>query len=87
MTLPSGLTRTEYYDVKTKLLVRREETKAANNMSVTTTVDFTDYKKTGDLLYPWVETVTIAANGQQQTMEMKASDVKINEGVSNADFQ
>lgn len=87
ITYPTGVTKTEYYNVASKLLVRKEEAKTANGVSATTTVDYGDYKKAGTFLYPYSQTITISAGGQTQALEMKASDVKINEGVSAADFQ
>lgn len=87
ITYPTGATKTEYYDVASKLLVRKEEAKTTNNVTASTTIDYGDYKKTGAILYPYAQTLTISAGGQQQALEMKASDVKINEGVTATDFQ
>ena len=87
VTYPNGVTKTEYYDLSSKFLVRREETKTSNNVSASTTTDYSDYKKVGMITYPYSQTLTISAGGQQQTLEMKATDVKINEGVTPADFQ
>ncbi|MDQ6813872.1 MAG: insulinase family protein, partial [Bacteroidota bacterium] len=87
ITYPNGSTKTEYYDIASKLLVRKEEAKTANNVTATTTMDFGDYKKVGAISYPYSQTLTISAGGQQQALEMKASEVKINEGVTAADFQ
>ncbi|MGV3540396.1 MAG: insulinase family protein, partial [Rufibacter sp.] len=83
---PGGKTKTEYYDVASKLLVRVEETANNNGMVMTTTSDYGDYKKAGNILYPHSFSVTVSAGGQQQVMEMKAQSVKINEGVTAADF-
>ena len=87
ITYPTGAIKTEYYDVATKLLMRKEDAKTTNNVTVSTTIDYADYKKAGDILYPYSQTLTISAGGQQQALEMKASDVKINEGVTATDFQ
>lgn len=87
ITYPDGKTKTEYYDIASKLLVKREDSKTTNNMTVTTIQEYSDYRKAGAILYPYKQAVTISANGQQQVLEMKASDVKINEGVSATDFQ
>lgn len=87
ITYPTGARKTEFYDVASKLLVRKEEAKTTNNMTATSTMDYGDYKKAGAILYPFSQTLTISAGGQTQVLEMKASDVKINEGVTAADFQ
>jgi predicted Zn-dependent peptidase len=87
ITYPTGATKTEYYDVASKLLIRKEEAKTANNVTASTTIDYGDYRKAGAILYPYAQTLTISTNGQQQSLEMKASEVKINEGVTATDFQ
>lgn len=87
VTYPNGIAKTEYYDVTSKLLVRKEEAKTTGNATVTTTVDYGDYRKAGNILYPYSQSVTISSGGQQQVFEMKAADVKINEGVAATDFQ
>lgn len=87
ITYPDSSLKTEYYDVASKLLVKKEQVKATANVNVTTTQEYGDYRKLGAIMYPYAQTVTIAANGQQQVLEMKATEVKINEGVTAADFQ
>lgn len=87
ITYPTGTTKTEYYDVASKLLVRKEESKTNNNVTANTTLEYADYKKVGTILYPYSQTLTISTGGQQQALEMKVSDVKINEGVTASDFQ
>ncbi len=87
ITYPDGKTKTEYYDMASKLLVKKEESKTTGDMTVTTTQEYSDYRKAGAILYPYKQAVTISANGQQQVLEMNASEVKINEGVSATDFQ
>ncbi len=87
ITYPDGTVKTEYYDIASKLLVKKEDAKTTNSVTVTTTQEFSDYRKVGSIMYPYTQTLTISANGQQQVLEMKASDVKLNEGVTAADFQ
>lgn len=87
VTTPSGKTQTEYYDAQSKLLVRLEKDAVTNNMTVSNTVDFGDYKKMGNILIPYKQKVTISAGGQEQSFEMNVKDVKVNEGVSAADFK
>jgi hypothetical protein len=87
VTTPSGKTRTEYYDVQSKLLVKLETDETAGNTTVSTTVEFGDYKKVGNILMPHKQRVTASAGGQDQEFEMTVKEVKLNEGVTAADFK
>jgi zinc protease len=87
VTDPTGKTTTEYYDVKSKLLVKNESTTITNNVSINATVDFGDYRKVGNVMLPYKQTITQSANGQDQTFEMTVIDVKINTGVTADDFK
>jgi len=87
VTDPTGKTSTEYYDVKSKLLVKNESTTITNGTSVNATVDFADYRKVGNLMFPYKQTITQSAGGQDQTFEMTITDVKINTGVTADDFK
>jgi zinc protease len=87
VTTPSGKTQTEYYDAQSKLLVRLDKDAVANNMTVSNTVEFGDYKKLGNILIPYKQKVTVSAGGQEQSFEMNVKDVKVNEGVTAADFK
>ncbi|GAA4304557.1 insulinase family protein [Nibribacter koreensis] len=86
ITYPAGKTKTEFYDVASKLLVKSEESTTANNMTINNSTEYNDYKKVGNILYPHAITLTVTAAGQQQVLEMKAQSVKLNEGVTAADF-
>ena len=87
ITTPTGKTLTEYYDVTSKLLVRKEQSETKGAVTTMTTTDLGDYKKVGAILFPYTQTLTISANGQQQVLDMKVSDVKFNEGVTAEDFK
>lgn len=83
VTDPTGKVSNEYYDIKSKLLVRRETTAAGGSQ----TVDLSDYRKTGALSFPYKMAMTIAAGGQQQTMTMTVTDIKVNADVTAEDFK
>ncbi len=83
ITSPSGKSSTEYYDVSSKLLVRKENTEGP----VATTTDYSDYRKLGDIMFPYVNALTISAGGQQQVLEMKVVDAKVNGDVTVDDFK
>jgi zinc protease len=87
VTDPTGKTSTEYYDVKSKLLVKNESTTVTNNVTINATVDFADYRKVGNVMFPYKQTITQSAGGQDQTFEMTVTDVKINTGVTSDDFK
>ena len=87
VTLPGGKSQTEYYDTQSHFLVRLVKEVAANNMTISNTVTFGDYKKVGNVLFPYTQQVSVSANGQEQNFEMKVTDIKINEGVTATDFK
>jgi len=87
VTDPTGKTSTEYYDVKSKLLVKNENTTVTNNTPVMQTVELSDYRKVGNVLFPYKQTLTISAGGRDQNIVMNITDVKINAGVSPEDFK
>ncbi len=85
---PGGSTNTQYYDVKTKFLLREEEDEEGpGGMQVTVTKDYSDYKKVGNIMIPHQITITQAAGGQSMEIPMTVKSVKLNEGVSEADFK
>ena len=87
VTLPGGKSQAEYYDVQSHLLVRVVKDVQANNMTISNTITFADYKKVGNVMFPFTQQVSVSANGQEQNFEMKVTDIKLNEGVTAADFK
>lgn len=87
ITLPSGSTQTEYYDVQSKLLVKIEKADTVQNLSVVTIIAFSDYRKVENVMVPYKQSVSVAGGGQQQSFEMNISDIKLNEGVTTEDFK
>jgi zinc protease len=87
ITLPTGKVLNEYYDVNSKLLVKRESTKTAMGQSLTTSSEFGDYKKTSNILLPYKMSISVATGETSQSFDVAFSDYKINEGVSDTDFQ
>ncbi len=72
-----------FYDVKTGYLVRIESSTEMQGQTITTTVNFSDYTKRGNVILPSTQSVISGP----QNIVMKATDIKINEGVTNADFE
>jgi len=87
VTDPTGKTSMEYYDVKSKLLVKNENTTVTNNTPVMQTVELSDYRKVGNVLFPYKQALTISAGGQEQNIVMNITDIKVNTGVSAEDFK
>ena len=83
ITKPSGKVTVEYYSTKTGLLLREESTSSEGGMEMSITTDFSNYKKTGNLLFPY----TITQTAGEQEMQMNVTDIKVNEGVTEADFK
>jgi outer membrane lipoprotein-sorting protein len=53
-----------------------------NGQKMTSTISFNDYKEVKGIKIPYVIVMS-----QGREIEIKVTDVKINEGVSDADFQ
>ena len=87
VTDPTGKTSTEYYDVKSKLLVKNENTTTTNNMSVMQAIEYSDYRKVDNVMFPYKLAMTISAGGQEQNITMTVTDIKLNAGVTADDFK
>ncbi len=83
ITKPSGKVSVEYYSTKTGLLLREEKTTEAQGTEMTILVDYSNYKKVGTVLLPFSITQSVG----DQEFSMNVSDIKINEGVTEADFK
>ncbi len=71
-----------YYDAETGYLLRTETTNEAQGQSITTIVDYSNYKDVGGIKMPY--TMKVTAGPQSFTFE--TTEVKINEGVTAEDF-
>lgn len=71
-----------YYDAETGYLVRTESTSEQQGQSITTTIDFSDYKDVNGVMLPYTQKITTGP----QIITLKSTDVKFNEGVTEADF-
>lgn len=87
VTLVSGKTTTEFYSLKTNLLLKIDQTETANGQTMNNSIEFADYKKVGGVLLPFKETITITAGEQTQSFDIVCSDIKVNDGVTEADFK
>lgn len=84
---PAGNSSTEYFDTDNGYLVRLEKSVKMQGQDVQQTIDFTNYKKVGNILYPFTNSITSnsAMGNQEMTVELK--DIKLNEEVTIEDFK
>lgn len=83
VTKPGDKVAVEYYSVKTGLLLKEEETMTAGEMGeVQKVTEYGNYKKVGAYTLPFKVTQSM----DEQELPMVISKYKINEGVSDADF-
>ena len=83
VTKPSGKVTVEYYAIKSGFLLKEEGTEDAGGTEITISVDYSDYRKVGNLMFPF-SAIQIAG---EQEFPMIISEIKVNEGVSEADFK
>ena len=74
---------THYYDVNTGLKIGQAVTQEANGQKMTQITSYGDYKEVKGIKVPYKVSMSFGP----QEIEFKTTDVKINEGVSDADFQ
>ena len=87
VTDASGNKSTDYYDVSSGLLVKTDKTTKVQGQEVSQSIEYSNYKKVGNILYPYTNTLTVNAAGGSQEFVIELKDVKINEGVSASDFK
>ena len=87
VTTPSGKVDTEYYDMTTKLLLKQVLTKNVSGQNVVVANSFSDYRKAGDILLPYKQTLNLNAGAMSQSVDIILSDIKVNEGVADTDFE
>lgn len=71
-----------YYNVESGLLERVETTVEAQGQSITSIVDYDNYSPVGNVQLPYSQTVKAGP----QTILMNMTNIKVNEGVTEADF-
>jgi zinc protease len=81
--MPSGRTSVQEFSVKTGLLLKEETTSIQEGAEVPLTIEYKNYQKTGALLLPME--ITRTSGGQE--IPFKYKEIKLNEGVTEADFK
>ena len=83
VTKPSGKKSTEYYSIKTGLLLRDEGKINAGGQEIEQSMDFGNYTTVGGVKLPGSMTQSVMG----QSFELIISNYKVNEGVSDKDFE
>ncbi len=84
---PTGKKSSEYYDVKSGLLVKSETTVTTGANTVNTSVEVGDYRKAGVYLIPYKQTISITSTAGSQTIEMTVKEAQLNPVLTSADFK
>ncbi|HEY8690187.1 MAG TPA: insulinase family protein [Chitinophagaceae bacterium] len=87
VTSPSGSKSTEYYDTKTGYLVKTEKTNKTQGMEVLQTIEYSNFKKIGNVMFPFTRSISVQSDKGSQDFVVEISDVKINQGVKTDDFK
>jgi predicted Zn-dependent peptidase len=78
----SGKVRMEEYSTTSGLLLKTETTENQGDQEMPVTVEYKDYQKVGNILFP----MEVTRNAGGQEFSIKYSNVKVNQGVTDADF-
>lgn len=77
-----GKETVRYYAADSGYLIRTEETSTTAGQTVTSVTDLSNYKEVNGIMMPQ----TMKVNAGPQVIEMNITEIKINEGVTAADF-
>ncbi len=83
VVMPSGRTSEQQYSIKSGLLLQEETTNFQNDQELPITIEYKNYQKAGNIMLA----TQIIRNVSGQEFTMNFSDIKLNEGVSDTDFQ
>lgn len=86
ITSTAGKKKTEYYDVNSGLLLKEESVNTKDGIEITTTTEYADYKKVGDVLLPYsmIQGMQTAKGGQEFNISIK--EIKVNPPLKAEDF-
>lgn len=86
VTSASGKKKTEYYDVKSGLLLKDEKTVNKGTMEITQSTEYGDYKKVGDVLFPHTLNQNIQTPQGSQEFAINIKEIKINPPLKAEEF-
>ncbi|MDO6515820.1 M16 family metallopeptidase [Zobellia uliginosa] len=75
--------KTAFYDVESGLKLQEVTTAEMGGQTITSTINYMDYKEVSGLQFPFIMAQTVGP----QRFEFIVSEIKINEGVSDSDFE
>lgn len=86
ITSALGKKKTEYYDVNSGLLLKEEKTTEKAGTSINQTTEYSNYKKVGDVMFPFtiIQNIQTPAGGQEFTITIK--EIKLNGPLQASDF-
>ncbi len=87
ITSPSGIKSTEYYDVNSGYQVKAVRITKTDGQEVQQSVEFSNYKKVGNVMFPFTDAVSVETSAGAQEFQIDVDDVKVNTGVSPEDFK
>jgi outer membrane lipoprotein-sorting protein len=74
---------TAYYDLETGLKVKSVKTVSQGGQTMTVPTGYSNYKEVNGIKFPY----TISQSFGPQSLEFNVTNLKVNEGVSDADFE
>ena len=86
ITGANGKKATEYYDVKSGLLLKEEKTAKVNGADITQIAEYSDYRKAGNVLLPYKINQSVVTAMGNQDFAITIKDIKVNSEVKAADF-
>ncbi len=86
ITSPSGKKKTEYYDTKSGLLLKDESTTTKGGAEISQATEYSNYKKVGDVLFPFTLTQSVATPQGSQEFSVVIKDIKVNPPLKAEDF-
>jgi hypothetical protein len=70
ITAPSGGKSTEYYDAKTGYLVKTEKTSKTKAGDVQQSMEFSNFKKVGNLVFPFTRSISVQSDKGSQDFDL-----------------
>lgn len=86
ITSASGIKKTEYYDSKTGLLLKDEETRNVKQTEIVESTEYSNYKTVDDLLLPYTINKSVQTPQGSQEFSIIIKEIKINPPLKAEDF-
>lgn len=87
VTGPSGNSYFEFYDATTGLLVKEEITVKMQGADVTSSTEYSNYKKVDNIMLPFTTTQSVQSAQGSQEFVIEAKEFKINDAMTADDFK